>query len=140
MQGVSGDQYGLGFMGLAYFEENKDKLKLVAIDDEKPENGAGPVQPSAVTVRNGTYRPLSRPIFIYASAAALARAEVQQFVQYYIESASPLIVEVGYVPLTDSEQQFVRQRFTARTPGTIFDPGVPMNPQISLEQRLKGQR
>ena len=123
-----------------YYDENKDKLKLVPIDDEKPDNGAGPISPSAETVRNGTYRPLSRPIFIYLSVKALERPEVRQFAQYYAESASPLISEVGYVPLTDTEQQLVRDRLSAGTTGTIFEPGVPINPQISLEQRLKGQR
>ena len=140
VQGVSGDQYALGFMGLAYYEENKDKMKLVAIDDEQPENGAGPINPSAETVRNGTYRPLSRPIFIYVNTAALSRPEVQDFVEYYLEAGESLVSEVGYVPLTDAEQQLVRERFSEKTEGTIFDPKAPMNPQVSLEQRLKGQR
>ena len=98
VQGVAGDQYALGYMGLAYFEENKDKLKLVSIDDEDPSNGEGPIAPSAESVRNGTYRPLSRPIFIYVNTAALSRPEVQKFVEYYVTSASPLVAEVGYVP------------------------------------------
>ena len=85
VQGVAGDQYALGYMGLAYFEENKDKLKLVAVDDEKSGNGDGPIAPSPETVRNGTYRPLSRPIFIYVNTAALAGPEVQQFVQFYLD-------------------------------------------------------
>jgi phosphate transport system substrate-binding protein len=139
VQGVAGDQYALGFMGLAYYEENKDKLKLVAIDDENPANGAGPILPSSQTVRDGTYRPLSRPIFIYANTAALDRPEVQQFVQYHLESGSALVSEVGYVPLTDSERKLVLARFAAKTPGTMFDAGA-MNPAVSLEARLKGQR
>lgn len=139
MQGVAGDQYALGYMGLAYFEENKDKLKLVPVDDGNPANGAGPIAPSSETVRDGTYRPLSRPIFIYASTAALARAEVQKFVQFYLENGSPLIKEVGYVPLTDAEQQLVRQRFTNKTAGTMFDASAPMDPKVSLEMRLSGK-
>jgi phosphate transport system substrate-binding protein len=138
VQGVAGDQYALGFMGLAYFEENRDKLKLVPVDDENPGNGAGPMLPSPETVRNGTYRPLSRPIFIYVNTAALSRPEVQQFVQYYLESAAPLIKEVGYVPLTDTEQQLVRQRFTNKMTGTMFNASAPMDPKVSLEQRLSG--
>ena len=105
VQGVAGDQNALGYMGLAYFEENKDKLKLVAIDDENPANGAGPIAPSEETVRNGTYRPLSRPIFIYVNTAALSRPEVQKFIEYYVTSASPLVSEVGYVPLTDERAE-----------------------------------
>jgi phosphate transport system substrate-binding protein len=139
VQGVAGDQYSLGYMGLAYYEENKDKLKLVAVDDGNPDNGAGPVAPSAETVRNGTYRPLSRPIFIYVNTAALARPEVQQFVQFYLDSGGALIKEVGYVPLTDVEQNLVRQRFTNKTTGTMFNASAPMDPKVSLEQRLSGQ-
>jgi phosphate transport system substrate-binding protein len=139
VQGVAGDQYALGYMGLAYFEENKGKLHLVAIDDENPANGEGPILPSAETVRNGTYRPLSRPIFIYVNTAALSRPEVQKFIEYYVTSASPLVSEVGYVPLTDSEQKLVQQRFAAKTPGTMFDASNAMDPKISLEQRLTGQ-
>jgi phosphate transport system substrate-binding protein len=139
VQGVAGDQYALGYMGLAYFEENRDKLKLVPVDDENPANGEGPVAPTADTVRNGTYRPLSRPIFIYVSTAALARPEVQKFVQFYLESSAPLIKEVGYVPLTDAEQKLVQQRFSGKTTGTMFDASAPIDPKVSLEQRLAGQ-
>ena len=139
VQGVAGDQSALGYMGLAYFEENKDKLKLVAIDDENPANGEGPIMPSEETVRNGTYRPLSRPIFIYVNTAALSRPEVVKFVEYYVTSASPLVSEVGYVPLTDSEQNLVQARFAAKTTGTMFDSSTSADPKVSLEQRLSGQ-
>jgi phosphate transport system substrate-binding protein len=139
VQGVAGDQNALGYMGLAYFEENKDKLKLVAIDDEDPANGAGPISPSAETVRNGTYRPLSRPIFIYVNTSALGRPEVQKFIEYYVTSASPLVSEVGYVPLTESEQKLVQQRFAAKTTGSMYDASHPADPKVSLEQRMSGQ-
>jgi phosphate transport system substrate-binding protein len=139
VQGVAGDENALGFMGLAYFEENKDKMKLVAVDDEKADNGAGPIAPSLDTVRGGTYRPLSRPLFIYVSTAGLARPEVEQFVKYYLEQATPLIEEIGYVPLADAEQTLVRERFTARTTGSMYDPGAPPQPTVTLEQRLRGQ-
>jgi phosphate transport system substrate-binding protein len=139
VQGVAGDQYALGYMGLAYYEENKDKLKLVPVDDGNPANGDGPIAPSPETVRDGTYRPLSRPIFIYASAPALARPEVQKFVQFYLDAGGPLINEVGYVPLTDAEQQLVKQRFATKTTGTMFDAAAPLDPTLSLERRLGGQ-
>ncbi len=138
VQGVAGDELALGYMGLAYYEHNKNKIKVVAIDDEKPDNGAGPIAPSFETVRGGTYRPLSRPLFIYVSTAALSRPEVQGFVQFYVDANDELIREVGYVPLADPERQLVRQRFTARTPGTMF--GGATQSQITLEQRLKGQQ
>lgn len=140
VQGVAGDQYALGYMGLAYYEENKDKMRLVAVDDEKADNGAGPILPSLETVRNGTYRPLSRPIFIYVGTKALERPEVQKFVQFYLDSGGALAREVGYVPLTDAEQQLVRARYAAKTAGTMFDAASPMQSQISLEQRLRGQK
>ncbi len=140
VQGVSGDQYALGFMGLAYYEENRGRLKLVAIDDEKADNGAGPVAPSLNTVRGGTYRPLSRPLFIYVSVPALSRPEVREFVQFYVDGAVPLIEEVGYVPLAAAEQALVKARFDARTPGSMFDAAAPMQSLISLEERLRGQR
>ena len=87
VQGVAGDQYALGYMGLAYYEENQGKMKLVAIDDEKPTTAPAPSLPSVETVRGGTYRPLSRPLFIYVSTTALARPEVQKFVEFYVDSA-----------------------------------------------------
>ena len=140
VQGVAGDQNSLGYMGLAYYEENRDKLRVVPVDDGQAENGAGPVAPSPETVRNGTYRPLSRPMFIYVSAAALARPEVEQFVRFYLDSAAGLIKEVGYVPLTDAEQQLVRQRFANKTIGTMFAGGTAADPKITLEQRLTGTK
>ena len=76
VQGVSGDEHALGYFGYAYYEENKDKLKLVAIDDGNDANGKGPILPSPESVNNGTYRPLSRPIFIYPKIKALERPEV----------------------------------------------------------------
>ncbi|ODS56034.1 MAG: hypothetical protein ABS36_06260 [Acidobacteria bacterium SCN 69-37] len=140
VQGVGGDQFALGYMGLAYYEENKTRMKLVAVDDGNPNNGQGPILPSIETVRGGTYRPLSRPVFIYVNAAALERPEVNEFVSYYVESASDLIREVGYVPLADVEQELVRQRFAAKTLGTMFDPAMGMQTEQTLEQRLRAPR
>ena len=137
VQGVAGDENALGYMGLAYYEHNKDKIKLVAIDDEKPDNGAGPITPAFDAVRGGTYRPLSRPLFIYASIAALARPEVQQFVQFYVDADDAAIREVGYVPLAEAEQQLVRQRFAAKTAGTMF--GGASHSDTTLEDRLKSR-
>jgi len=94
VQGIAGDKYALGFFGLAYYEENKDKLDLVAVD-----GGNGPILPSAETVENGTYAPLSRPIFIYVSSTASERPEVVEFVNFYLETASELVPDVGYISL-----------------------------------------
>lgn len=100
VQGIAGDKYALGFFGLAYFEANKDKLRLLAID-----NGSGAVAPSIETVKNKTYAPLSRPLFIYVNSASLARPEVKAFVEFYLDNAEALSKEVGYVPLTPEETQ-----------------------------------
>ena len=87
VQGVSGDELALGFLPLAYVEQNKSALKLVPVDDGKKENGDGPIAPTAETVRNGTYQPLSRPLFIYVARKAADRPEVQTFVDSYFSVA-----------------------------------------------------
>jgi len=94
VQGIAGDRNALGYFGYAYYVENKDKLKLVAIDA-----GKGPVLPSEQTINDGTYAPLSRPILIYPNKAALARPEVKEFVRFYMTAGPELVSEVGYVPM-----------------------------------------
>jgi phosphate transport system substrate-binding protein len=135
VQGVSGDPNALGYFGYAYYEQNKDKLKLVAVDDEDPSNGAGPIAPSPETVANGTYRPLSRPVFIYVKTKALERPEVQSFMQFYLDKGQELVREVGYVAMTPKETELVRARFTSRKTGTMFE-GIDSHSQVTLEQRL----
>ena len=103
VQGISSDKNALGFFGLAYFEENKDKLKLVGVDDEKDENGKGAITPSVETVKNKSYAPLARPLFIYVNSAAGKRKEVQEFVKFYLENTGTLTKQVGYIPLSDDE-------------------------------------
>jgi phosphate transport system substrate-binding protein len=106
VQGISGDKNGLGFFGLAYYEENKDKLKLVGVD-----NGNGVILPTMETVSNGTYAPLSRPIFIYVNNSAKDRVEVSTFTKFYLENAAELVKDVGYIPLQDSEYDTERKEF-----------------------------
>jgi phosphate transport system substrate-binding protein len=93
VQGVEGDHAALGYFGYAYYAENAGRLRVVAVD-----NGDGCVLPTAETVRGGQYTPLSRPLFIYVSRAALERPEVAEFVRFYMEQAPLLVPEVGYVP------------------------------------------
>ncbi|MBA3297128.1 MAG: PstS family phosphate ABC transporter substrate-binding protein [Acidobacteria bacterium] len=135
VQGVSGDEFALGYFGYAYYEQNKDKLKLVPVDDEDGTNGLGPIIPSPETVSGGTYRPLSRPIFIYAKVKALDRPEVKSFIDFYLTKGAPLVREVGYIPLTASEEAMVRSRFDARKTGTMFS-GTDSHSQTTLSQRL----
>ncbi len=92
VEGVAGDKNALGFFGLAYYEQNADKLKLVEVD-----GGSGCVAPSIETVQNGTYAPLSRPLFLYVKADSLSRPEVQELVRFYLATTATLAEEVGYV-------------------------------------------
>jgi len=106
VQGVSGDINALGFFGYAYYLANVDKLKLVPVD-----GGDGPVSPSMETINNGSYSPLSRPIFIYVSKQSAARPEVRAFTEFYIDQAAVLAAEVGYVALPESDYQASREQF-----------------------------
>lgn len=96
--GVSGAEGGLGYMGLSYLEENADKLAAVAVD-----NGEGCVAPSIETVQDGTYKPLSRPLYMYVSAKAAARPEVKAFVAYYAAEEANITKEALFVPLDDAQ-------------------------------------
>lgn len=115
VQGVASNPGGLGYFGLAYYEENRSRLRALAID-----NGAGPVEPNVANVVNGSYAPLSRPIFIYVSAAALRRPQVAQFVQYYVNNAGASATRVGYVPLPATAYATYLQRAQRRQAGTAF--------------------
>jgi phosphate transport system substrate-binding protein len=124
VQGVAGDPLALGFFGHAYYEENKDKLRVVPIVHESAEGGAGqPVAPSPETVGNGTYQPLSRPIFIYLSARALERPEVAEFARFYLKKAPELVPQVGYIALPSGTYALARQRLEQRTTGSMLAAG-----------------
>jgi phosphate transport system substrate-binding protein len=99
VQGVEGDKGGLGYFGLSYYEENQDKLNVVEVD-----GGSGCVAPSTETVQNGTYTPLSRPLFIYPNDKLLARPEGIAFVKFFIDNADEIATKALFVPLT-SEQR-----------------------------------
>lgn len=111
VQGIKSDKNALGFFGLAYFIENSDKLKLVGIDDGKDDNGKGPILPSEETVKNKTYAPLGRPLFIYVNNKSGARKEVQSFVNFYLENTKTLAKDVGYVAMTDDEIAAEKAKF-----------------------------
>jgi phosphate transport system substrate-binding protein len=95
VQGVSRSRNALGFFGYAYYEENKDKVKALSISWK----GGKSVGPSSANVLNGSYQPLSRPIFIYVNAKSLAKPEIRAFAEYYMKQAPKLVTEVKYVPL-----------------------------------------
>ncbi len=120
VQGISTDKLALGFFGFAYYIENKDKLKLIAIDDGVADNGTAPILPSHETIEKGTYQPLSRPIFIYVRKDEAERKEVQDFVHYYLGAGSKLVNEVGYIGLPAQAYALATKRFDARTTGSLF--------------------
>jgi phosphate transport system substrate-binding protein len=122
VQGVGSDELALGFLPLAYFEENRERLKLVPVDDARGDNGGGPIAPSAETVRGGTYQPLSRPLFIYVARKAADRPEIQQFVEMFF-SRDDLVREVGYIELTPQIHELARKHFADRKIGTAFGEG-----------------
>ncbi|WP_326728169.1 PstS family phosphate ABC transporter substrate-binding protein [Streptomyces phaeochromogenes] len=99
VQGVSGSKGGLGYFGLSYYEENKDKLKVLKVD-----GGDGCVEPTTDTVQDGSYKPLSRPLFIYPKATSLDKAEVEGFVEYYVENNASIAEKAQFVPL-NAEQE-----------------------------------
>ena len=120
VQGIATDELALGFFGFAYFDENRDKLKLLPVDDGKPDNGDGPVAASLETIRNGTYQPLSRPLFVYVATKSLDRPEVAAFIEYSLAEGAPLVAEVGYVPLPERAYPLALQRVRERRTGSMF--------------------
>lgn len=116
VQGVSSDKGALGYFGLAYYTENKNKLKLIGVD-----NGNGPVYPSDTTVNDGRYAPLSRPEFIYVNSKSASNQVIKDFIHFYINSAAELVKEVGYVPLSPEVYQLAYQRVMNNKQGSMFE-------------------
>jgi phosphate transport system substrate-binding protein len=114
VEGVAGDVNALGYFGLAYYEANQEVLNAVAVDA-----GDGTcVAPSPETVQDGTYAPLSRPLFVYVNADSLQRPEVQEFVRFYLSQAATLAPEVGYVASPDESYVEDMKSFEAALSGT----------------------
>jgi phosphate transport system substrate-binding protein len=133
--GVAGDEAALGYFGYAYVVENPGKMKLVPI---KATDTAPAVEPSIETVKNASYQPLSRPIFIYVKKEAASRPEVKAFVDFYLsESFTPLIQsrEVGYIALTDELYQVMDKRFNDGIVGTLFPNGSEVG--ATLDRYMK---
>ena len=98
VQGVTGEKGGLGYFGFSYFEENQDSLKALEIDA-----GEGCIAPSVETAQDGTYKPLSRPLFVYAKKASFKRPEVEAFIKYLLDNETQIAESSQYVPLTDEQ-------------------------------------
>lgn len=116
VQGVSRDVNALGFFGFAYFVENTDKLKSVAIVNPKGKA----VEPSLEAVVAGEYEPLARPIFIYVNVKSIEKPEVKEFVDYYLKEGGKLAKEVKYVPLTAADYKHAADNFAKKKTGTGF--------------------
>jgi phosphate transport system substrate-binding protein len=111
--GVAGDENAISFFGYAYYVENTDKLKAVEVD-----GGTGCVAPTEATINDGTYKPLSRPLFIYPDVAkAKARPELKAFVDFYLANTSTLSAEVGYVAMPADALQKEVDEWTAAVGG-----------------------
>ena len=123
VQGIANDESALGFFGIAYYEQNKSRLKAVAIDDGKDDNGRGAITATIETVKNGTYQPLSRPLFLYVARKAADRPEVAQIVEYSLTAGPDLVAEVGYVPLGSDGYTLARAHFADRITGSVFASG-----------------
>ena len=122
VQGVENNKNALGYFGFAYYAAHREKLRAVPIDGGK---GKGPVSPSLETVIDGTYTPLSRPLFIYVRESSAGRPEVKEFIEFAMKEGAGLVKEVGYVPLPASAYQLALQHFNNRKLGSVFG-GVPM--------------
>jgi phosphate transport system substrate-binding protein len=134
VQGIASDRGGLGFFGYAYYAENPDKLKLVAID-----GGKGPISPSTKTVMDGTYAPLSRPIFIYVNKKSAERPELKEFVEFYLKHAPDLVKQVKYIPLPERAYKLAEERFARQVTGTVFGGeakiGMKIEDLLKLEEK-----
>jgi phosphate transport system substrate-binding protein len=137
VQGVSRDVNAIGYFGLAYYVENKDKLKAVPIVNK---GSSRSVPPSLETVMDGTYQPLARPIFIYVSDKAMNKAEVKEFVEFYLNHAAKLVKEVGYVPLSAQHYTQALQNFSSKKLGTGFggknEVGIRVEQLLAREGKL----
>lgn len=136
VMGVSKDMYALGYVPLAYYEENKNKLKVVGIigGDKAPKKTEA-VLPSRETVESGVYFPLSRPIFIYVSEAGMKKTEMKDFVNFYMGQASSIVPQVKYVPLPSKAYDMAKEHIKANKLGTVF--GGHSEVGLKIDQLMK---
>ena len=131
VKGVSGDQGGIAYFGLAYYEENKNLIDSVAI-----KNSAGKfIKPGLETVMNGSYNPLSRPLFIYLNATKAAfDPNVKKFIEFYLKHAGELSKEVGYIPFNNEEYAAITNHYkTLKTGSAYKKPEIGLSVKEILE-------
>ncbi|WP_371130395.1 PstS family phosphate ABC transporter substrate-binding protein [Nitrosospira multiformis] len=130
VQGVASDKNALGFFGYAYYVENQKKVKAVAVD-----GGKSGVLPSAKTVEDGSYQPLSRPIFIYVNVKAAEKPEVKELVEFYMNNAVTLVKEVKFFPLPAQAYNTNLEHLSKKKIGTVF--GGQSEVGLKIEELLK---
>lgn len=131
-QEVAADPLGIGFFGHAYYREYQDQLRLVAVD-----SGAGCVAPALDSIADGRYRPLSRPVFLYVSDAALDRTEVRLFAEFFLANAANLVEDVKYVPLPARAYELAQERLSRRKLGSVFQGGSQVGMSIASVLKLE---
>jgi phosphate transport system substrate-binding protein len=137
VQGVSQDVNAIGYFGYAYYAENQQRLRAVPIVEKA---GKPAVPPSEATVLDGTYQPLSRPIFIYVNAKSLAKPEVREFAEYYMKNAAKIAKEVKYVPLPAQAYTIGLDHIAKGKKGTVMggknEVGIRIDDLLAREAKL----
>lgn len=136
VQGLATDKFAMGYIPLAYFEANKNKIKVLPVIGK----GGKPMLPTRETIEKGTYEPFSRPLFIYVSEAGLKKAEVKKFAQFYLNNAKTLVPEVKYIALPDGAYKMATERLEKNKFGTSFagkgDVGMKIEDLLKKEATL----
>jgi phosphate transport system substrate-binding protein len=136
VQGISTDKLALGFFGYAYYSENQEALKLLAIDDQNEENGKGAILPNATTILDASYQPLSRPLFLYVTKKAIDKQLGKDFVNFILDNSEKVVPETGYVPFKKETYQLVKDRINAGKTGSLF-VGLESTVGVDLNSLLK---
>jgi phosphate transport system substrate-binding protein len=136
VQGVENNKNALGYFGYAYYIAHKDKMRAIPIVNPKGKE----VGPSIEAVNDGSYSPLSRPLFIYVRDTAAKRAEVAEFIKFFLTDGAELAKEVGYVPLPPEAYKLALNHFNNGKMGTVFggvsEVGVTVENLLSREGKL----
>jgi len=136
VQGVENNKNAIGYFGYAYYIAHKDKMRAVSILNPQGKE----VGPSIAAVNDGSYSPLSRPLFIYVRETAAARPEVKEFIQFYLSDGAELAKEVGYVPLPAEAYKVALKHFADKKLGTVFggvpEVGVTIDALLAREGKL----
>lgn len=135
VKGIGGDKNAIGYLPMSYYMENKKTLKALAIIGGEGAPVKTGVYPSKETVENGTYFPLSRPLFIYVNEKSAKRPEVAEFVKFYLTKAPELVPAVKYVALPAKAYQMATEHFAKGKLGTVFASGAHVG--LKIEELMK---